>query len=306
MAFIPDAIKAIPAGRYIVAVSGGLDSMVLLHNLITHTDVDIIVAHINHGIRGDAGLDTAFIETFCESHNITHVSTDLHLGKKTSEACARRHRYDFLQKCRIKYKAHAIITAHHQDDLLETALINMLRGTGWRGIAPFVETPYVLRPLLRVAKKDIRNYALHYGVPWREDSTNIDQKYLRNYVRHSVLHWFDQRSSNWRPHIMRYVRNQQTLRRTIEAELNILLPVYVKNMTDSPRATRYIWCMLPEREAYELFQALCRHILGTSLLRTQAEAALLFIKVARPGKRMQLDNNWQLRVTRKQFIVEPR
>lgn len=306
MVSIQDAISAIPAGRYIVAVSGGVDSMVLLHSLRLRPDVTVVVGHINHGIRADAAYDLQVIARFCESHNIIYETTALHLGPGASEALARYRRYEFLRKCLTKHGAQAIITAHHQDDLIETALINVLRGTGWRGIAPFVETSDVLRPLLNVSKKTIVAHAERHGLHWREDSTNRDQTYLRNYARFSIMPWLDASIPLWQPKIMRYIRKQQALRRTIEAELNELLLVYVKSTPSAHHASRYIWCMLPGPEAYELFQALCRRELGGSLIRRQAEAALLFIKVAKPGKRVLLGNNWQLRVTRKQFIVELR
>ena len=306
MVSVNGAVSAVPAGRYIVAVSGGVDSMALLHGLSLRPDITSIVAHVNHGIRADAHLDSRNIESFCKSHNILYESTGLQLGEHASEQLAREARYSFLQKCLNKYGADAILTAHHQDDLLETAVINMIRGTGWRGVAPFVGTANIMRPLINVSKSDIVAYAAKHAIDWREDSTNTNQTYLRNYVRLTIMPLLDVQNPQWRSKIMRLIRNQQTLRRTIEAELDTLLSVFVANQTTSPQSERYIWCMLPAKEAYELFQALCRKTCGNSVLREQALAALLFIKVAKAGRHMTLGNGWRLRVTRDRFIVEPR
>lgn len=280
--------------------------MVLLHLLHHSTGVELIVAHVNHGMRDDAELDERLVRHFCESHNITYVSTDLKLGLGTSESVARKYRYEFLRKCLIKHGARAIVTAHHQDDVVETVLINMLRGTGWRGIAPFFEPSDIVRPLLSVPKRQILAYAKRHAIAWREDSTNTSQIYLRNYIRHSIVPWLHETAPDWHVQIMRQIRNQQVLRRTIEKEINQLLDRYVSCRAQSSTGSRYIWCMLPATEAYELFQGLCRRVMGNSLVRSRANDALLFIKVAKPGKRMQLAVGWHLRVTRDSFIVELR
>ena len=306
MVSLAKVMQSVAPGRYVVAVSGGVDSMALLHAMTHISGVEIIAAHVNHGIRPDAHLDGDIVRAFCESHNILCVSTDLNLGPTASEALARKRRYEFLQKCLIKYEARAIVTAHHQNDAIETAVINILRGTGWRGIAPFASESNILRPLLYATKKDIMVYARSHNIEWREDSTNCDQAYLRNYVRLSIVPWMDAQKPGWDDEIMRYIRNQQTLRRTIDTEAGQLLSGYVEFGARMATSSRYIWCMLPDPEAYELFQALCRRVIGTSVLRDQAVAALLFIKVAKPGKHLELTSNWRLRVTRNTFIVEPR
>jgi tRNA(Ile)-lysidine synthase len=306
MTSLDEAMRTIRPGRYIVAVSGGVDSMVLLHLMTQLTDVEIIVVHVNHGIRPDAALDGRLVRQFCESHNISYESTDLELGAHTSEALARKRRYGFLRKCLIKYDARAIVTAHHEDDIVETVLINLLRGTGWRGIAPFARETDIIRPLVTVVKSDIVAYANAQAITWREDTTNTQQAYLRNYVRLTIMPWLHANIPHWRAEIMRYIRNQQALRRTIEDEINKILDGHVSFARKSATSSRYIWSMLPAPEAYELFQGVCRRTTGNSMIRDRAHAALLFIKVAKPGKRMELTADWILRVTGDSFIVEPR
>ena len=297
-------LEAIASGTYIVAVSGGVDSMALLDLLRRQPGLRLQVAHINHSMRTDSDLDEQLVAAFCASHNIPYVSKKLHLGQGASEAAARDERYKYLRYCRDKYKAQAIITAHHEDDLIETALIAILRGTGWRGLAPFTHTPDVLRPLAGATKQELIDYATAHSLPWREDSTNTDERYLRNYVRHTLVPFLQKRSSEWRADFLRLIRNQQALRRTIEDELTTKLTACVAVGGTTIALHRYYWIMLPRPEAYELFQAMCRTHLGHSVVRNLALQALLFMNTAKPGKRMPLGAVWQLRAEANQIIVE--
>lgn len=306
MATLTQAVKNIPPGRYIVAISGGVDSMAFLHALSSCDQLELVVAHVNHGIRDDSNLDAELVERFCRSHNIDYRLQELYLGSGISEDAARIARYNFLQTCLIKERASAILTAHHQDDLLETVIINLLRGTGWRGIAPFAVNSMVLRPLLELTKSQLVAHAAANSVPFREDSTNTDQRYLRNYVRLSVMPMLDAKNSEWRNKLLRLIRKQMLLRRTIEVELDSCITWYARANGDTTVSQRYIWCMLPPAEGYALLQQLCRKAVGHSLVKELAESALIFAKVAKPGKKMPLNNSWQLRVTLRDLIVEPR
>ncbi len=177
----------IPKGKYIVAVSGGVDSMVLLDILSKKPEIELIVAHFNHGIRPDSSKDEKLIRQTAKKPGLVVEVGYGHLGKNTSEEQARRARYAFLEKTRRKHQAEAIITAHHADDQLETALINLLRGTNWRGLQSIKNDKKIQRPLLKISKKEILAYAKAKDIKWREDSTNSDDNYLRNYLRLKVI-----------------------------------------------------------------------------------------------------------------------
>ena len=109
------------------------------------------------------------------------------MGKDASEAEARDKRYEFLRTVQSKYQANSMITAHHQDDVIETSMINILRGTGRRGLSSLKNRQDILRPLLPYDKKQLLEYATKNQLKWREDSTNTDTKYLRNKIRHGVV-----------------------------------------------------------------------------------------------------------------------
>jgi tRNA(Ile)-lysidine synthetase-like protein len=174
-------------GKYVAAVSGGVDSMVLLHLLHLTSDAQLVVAHLDHGIRRDAWQDRVLVASTAEAYGLPFEYKEARLGPAASEAEARSIRYAFLETVRQGYGAQAIITAHHQDDVLETAFLNLLRGTGRKGLSSLRSSDTVVRPLLHIPKQDIRSYAIEHDIRWREDSTNQDEHYLRNYVRRQLL-----------------------------------------------------------------------------------------------------------------------
>lgn len=177
----------IPAGKYVLAVSGGVDSVVLLDLLTKNPELELAVAHFDHGIRPDSASDRQFVANLASKYKLPFVYEEGKLGPGASEALAREKRYEFLESARLANSARAIVTAHHQDDLLETAIINLLRGTNRRGLASLKSTDIIKRPLLNYSKAEIKDYAIKERLAWREDPTNTDEKYLRNYVRHQLV-----------------------------------------------------------------------------------------------------------------------
>jgi tRNA(Ile)-lysidine synthetase-like protein len=184
-------------GTYVVAVSGGVDSMALLYMLYCEAASNpqawkLIVAHLDHGIREDSAEDRRLVQAAAERYGLPFVYHEGRLGRGTSEAEARKARYEFLHKVRQASGARAIVTAHHQDDVLETAIINLLRGSGRKGLTSLKSHHDIERPLLSVPKRDLIAYAKDQGLVWREDSTNQNLDYLRNYIRHRLLPRFDE------------------------------------------------------------------------------------------------------------------
>lgn len=189
-----------------VAVSGGVDSMVLLDRLakqatshkprassrkkssqLRTTDYRLIVAHFNHGIREDSGKDEKLVVEAGKKYGLPVEVGRAKLGKNASEEQARAARYEFLRRVKEKHGAKTIITAHHQDDLIETAFINLLRGTGRRGLTAIAQNPDVIRPLLDTSKAEVIKYAKTHKLKWREDESNKDPRYLRNYFRLNLI-----------------------------------------------------------------------------------------------------------------------
>ena len=204
----------ISPGKYVLAVSGGVDSMALLHLLVQQgqssvvsrqssvkkegtidyglstldstTSMKLVVAHFNHGIRPDSLSDERLVVAAAKKYGLPVEVGYGALGKNTSEEEARYARYNFLEVIKEKYRAKAIITAHHQDDLIETAFINIIRGTGRQGLSS-IQSKKILRPLLSYTKKEILRYARQNNLKWHEDRSNKDTQYLRNYIRQKVM-----------------------------------------------------------------------------------------------------------------------
>ena len=178
--------------KYILAISGGVDSVVLLHKTMAHhsseggSNVSFIVAHFDHGMRPESADDAEFVRKLAESYGLEYAMERAELGESASEEQARNARYAFLSRVMVDNKAHGIVTAHHQDDVLETMVSNILRGTSPRGLRGFTLRS-IIRPLLHVPKSDIMAYADTHSLQWRQDSTNDDTTYTRNYIRKHVM-----------------------------------------------------------------------------------------------------------------------
>ena len=168
--------------KKILAVSGGIDSVVLLHLL---KDEAPIVAHFDHGIRTNSSEDAKFVEKLAVEYGLKFEQKRMELGEKCSEATARAERYRFLSGLAEKYGG-VICVAHHADDVIESIAINLLRGTGWRGLAP-MNSNAIVRPLLKWRKRDIYRYAAENNLSFRQDQTNTEGNYLRNIIREKLI-----------------------------------------------------------------------------------------------------------------------
>lgn len=161
--------------------------MVLLEKFFRDDPENIVVAHFNHGTRKSADLDEQFVFSRCKELKVPFETMKIMLGEGVSEELARQKRYDFLYHVANKYGGE-IYTAHHLDDLIESITINLIRGTGWRGLTPFSDNR-IHRPFIEegVYKADILQFAAENKVLFREDPTNSTDDYLRNRVRSKLL-----------------------------------------------------------------------------------------------------------------------
>ena len=181
----------------VVACSGGPDSMCLL-DLVTklkdELNLNIIVAHVNHKLRSESEEEAKMVENYAKENNITFELLEItnYINGNFTEEDARKRRYNFFNEIIKKYQASALLTAHHGDDLIETILMRLTRGSnlsGYIGIKEISQTDNykTLRPLLSVTKDEIINYLKENNVPYRLDKTNEELKHTRNRYRHIVL-----------------------------------------------------------------------------------------------------------------------
>jgi tRNA(Ile)-lysidine synthase len=178
---------------FYIAVSGGIDSMVLVH-LCAQLNLNFEVVHCNFMLRGaESDAETQFIESFCNSNGIPihtkyfDTNTIATNTKESIQITARNLRYDWFQEI-ISLGFDYVLTAHHLDDSLETVLINFSRGTGLEGLTGIpAQNVNFIRPLLPFSRDEIENYALENKIQWREDSSNASDKYFRNKLRHDIV-----------------------------------------------------------------------------------------------------------------------
>lgn len=218
----------------LAAVSGGVDSMVMLHVLRELGHVCSVV-HVEHGLRGQEGEeDRAFVEEQCRklgaSFRFTRVDAAAHASEKglSLQVAARELRYAFINGVSAETGL-KVAMAHHGDDAVETMFIHLLRGTGshgWSAIKP--RSGRVVRPLLCVDRASIETFAQTRGIPFREDSSNAESKYLRNRIRHELVPMLEQLRPGARRSLRRSVAMLRELGKAAEihtmAELAGILP----------------------------------------------------------------------------------
>lgn len=272
--------------KYILAVSGGVDSVALLDMLSKKSDLELVVAHFDHGIRPDSADDAEFVKDLAEKYGLPFESKREELGSDASEDLARNRRYEFLRSMAEKYDAE-IVTAHHADDVIETIAINLSRGTGWRGLA--VMDSDIIRPLTDMTKAEIVEYAKKNDLTWREDTTNVSNKYLRNRIRRRLAGLND----DTKRRLLGLWQQQKYLKRQIDKEV-------VGLINKGPTYERKVFLDLEKSVALELL----RHITDARLTRPQLEKVLLAIKEFLPSKTLQAGGGVEVVFTSRNFTVK--
>ena len=179
----------------LVAVSGGMDSVTLLHGLnklSIQGQFKLRVAHLNHLLREEAGSDADFVRELCSRYGLPCTVGRANVSKwakgQSLEMAARTIRHDFLQQTARAYKASYIFLAHHGNDQAETLLLRLARGTSLTGLAGIrLMQGNLVRPFLTLQRRDLAQYARVEGLRWVEDISNQDERYARNRVRHEII-----------------------------------------------------------------------------------------------------------------------
>ena len=207
-----DIVSHIANKKLILALSGGIDSMVLA-DLLLKAKADFVVAHCNFHLRGEeSDGDEQFVREFAETKGlmlyVKQFETEVYAKEHgiSIEMAARELRYAWFEELRQQLGYDYIAVAHHADDQLETFFINLLRGAGIRGLKGMQPVNgHIIRPLLNVSREEIHQYATENGVKWREDHTNAETQFLRNKIRHELLPVIDSISKEGRASILKSI-----------------------------------------------------------------------------------------------------
>lgn len=205
-----------------VAVSGGADSMALLHYLYYH-DFNVIVINIEHGIRGDRSIDdTEFVKSFCDTLSIpckVFRVDSLSYAKEfgmTTEQAARVLRHDIFKKFSDKHSI-PIATAHHKLDQSESVFMHIARGTGIDGLTGMAFSDgHLIRPLIDTAKEEIIEYVTNNEVPYVDDETNSDDYYSRNYVRNVIFPTITERYPSFADNLVKLSKRASEIKELID------------------------------------------------------------------------------------------
>lgn len=284
---------------YVVAVSGGADSLALAHAASTLNGFGTFtVCHVEHGIRGnEALLDAEFVENFCKEHNMTfyccHVDALLEAKTKgmTLEEAARNLRYAALRNLADKIAADAILTAHHKDDQAETVLLKLLRGAGLDGLGAMeFEHEDIIRPWLKISRSELEEYCRLNNLEYHNDSTNSDMNYTRNRVRLELLPYL---KKTFNPNIAdTLARTASLLQEDAECLEQMMLQAYGKIVVNESNDT----VALHVYKLLELPAALRKRVLrqgyfalgGKELSFERTEALELLCQRGTGGKLLQL------------------
>ena len=186
-----------PGDRVVAGISGGADSVCLLFVLLEwakKVPMELIVVHVNHGIRAEAASDARYVQELCERYRLPFVLVEEDIKKKaleekcSEEEAGRRVRYHAFREAAIQYKANKIAVAHNSNDRSETMLFHLFRGSGIKGLGSILPVrDNIIRPILGLERHEIENYLQAAGVRYCQDATNATDDYTRNRIRHHIL-----------------------------------------------------------------------------------------------------------------------
>ncbi|OAA31231.1 hypothetical protein AT15_06960 [Kosmotoga arenicorallina S304] len=224
-----------PGEKILIAVSGGKDSMALLHFLGANSTLlkcEIVAANLDHGLRGYEGQREAeMVKAFCEKRKIAfyHEKTDVkkfiseNKGLSPEEA-ARLKRMEFLKRAKMILQADKIAIAHHLNDLAETILMRLIRGTGLRGMLGMKPIDGdIIRPFLFIPVHDIKDYVTINMVPYNSDKTNIIEDYDRNFIRHRIMPLLKELNPSYEEAFWRFFLNVSESYSSLEKDITRLL-----------------------------------------------------------------------------------
>jgi tRNA(Ile)-lysidine synthase len=207
--------------RILLAISGGVDSMVMLHRMLAiHGNKALAVAHCNFNLRGkESDEDEAFVRAACKQLDIPFYCKRFQTTEYSSEKglsiqeAARELRYQWFFELMRGHDLSALATAHHTDDSIETFFINLMRGSGPRGLSGILEDEkrHIIRPLMDMDRAAIHAYAQEHGITWREDRSNASTAYLRNAIRHDLIPLMEEMRPGFRKVMKRNLAQQKAL-----------------------------------------------------------------------------------------------
>lgn len=296
--------------KILVAVSTGVDSMVLLH-LLQQAGLTLGVAHIDHQLRAESKAEAEFLREYCKQHKLPfYLKVWQQPAKKNIEASARKVRYDFFEEIMEAENYPLLVTAHHGDDQLETMVMRLAQGgslLSHSGIAQKQQfgTGNLFRPLLPFSKAEIYHYAKEKQVPYFEDATNQSTDFFRNRMRHNVVPELKKEN----PQILRHVQQFQQQLTWAEQLIKQALKENLRNIHHTDQGWSFSFETLPTETGaryYFLMGFFQKTESQTGLAVSQRQIFDLLNQIQRPVSQwtMDLGKSWQFARRYQQFLLE--
>lgn len=306
-----------PQKRYLLAVSGGLDSMVLLHFFqrfaAPRYDCDFAVAHLDHGLRPESAAQARILMEYCEAQNIlawcTRREPMVVSTESSLESRARQTRYGWFAELAHTEGYGVLVTAHHAQDQAETVLMKWLRGSmglvGMRPATQLLKELSVVRPFLNQPRLSLEAYHAHHQLLCLEDTSNQSMDFLRNRVRHQILPWFREENARWEAELTEHLTLLQSEQDYLDREAE---RYYVACVLESG----FVW-RLDVKLFSEVHPALQRRLLKRLLTRFHGEwkrfsskhiEALMLLSSAQGGKGIELPFQIQVKKQKQTLFFE--
>ena len=297
--FILDNLELKYGDAVVVACSGGPDSMALLHMLKKikdRLDIQIVCAHVNHNVRKESEEEKKFVEQFCKSNDLTfeHMTIEDY-GDDNFHNEARTIRYNYFEKLVKKYSASYLFTAHDGDDLIETVLMRIVRGSTLRGYSGFskivkMDKYTIVRPLIEVTKEEIYTYNKENGIDYVIDGSNIKDKYTRNRYRKYIVPELKKEDINVHKKFYKFSTTLLEYNEYINREVEKILPNVFKQKVLNISKFNLLEPLIQQKIIYYILESIYQEDL---MLITDHHAELLLnlIKTKKANSLIYLPNN---------------
>ena len=284
----------------IVATSGGPDSMALLsllNQIKKEKHLNIISAHVNHNLRKESDKEAIMVKNYCKKNNLIFEYMEINNYRGNTENYARKKRYEFFENLIKKHQAKYLLTAHHGDDLTETIIMRLIRGSSIKGYAGFSEITYkenykIYRPLITKTKEEIFDYVQKNDIPYALDKTNNSDKFTRNRIRKYILPSLKKENKNVHLKFLKFSQKLAEIDDYLNDETNKKIDKIFWNNKLNINLFLKEKPIIKEKIIHSILTQTYKEDI-TKITNTHVNNILSTIKNKKPNKKLNLPNNME-------------
>ncbi len=293
--------------NFLIALSGGVDSVVLLH-LFAQLNLKVRAVHIHHGLSPNADSWAAFCATLCKRLNMPFILQKVSVtGENGIEASARAARYQAIRS--VRFENEIVVTAHHQDDQVETFFLALKRGSGAKGLSAMQAVSFsqkfpIFRPLLTVNKAEILAYAQNQKLNWVEDESNQSNDYERNFLRNEILPALNGQWAHFNAMVARAADHLNAQQKLLDELLEETLAARTDNLVKTLNITDFpLFSIAKQQALLRLWLSKCGKPMPTSAQLAQIIDRVITAK-ADKNPQIKLGDKWLRRYQQKLYLTE--